>query len=293
MCRLFLQVSAGPKGAVDLLADSDFSLLKQSSGKRSCPQKDGWGVGWHDEKGNPRRVRSPYPIYKEEKKLRAAAERAVSRVVVGHIRAASNPLGLTNKALITEVNAQPFMLGRWLFAHNGTLLIPRETRAALGPLAKKLTARNDSEIYFYHLLKHMKKAGSFHDAVQAALLELWDIWDSCRKRHPGKQAPYTSMNAVLSDGRRGYAICHAASAGMASTGVFHPSQPWSQMSFSQRGSRLLAASEGLDRKDWTLMLPPETIEARAAGGVVKAIRRTLHGLPQMHLKSNLKKGACP
>lgn len=284
MCRLFAQLSVAPRTAEDMLLDSDFSLLAQSRGKRTNLQRDGWGLGWH-QAGKARLVRSPNPIYEEESVLRGEARQAQARVVIGHVRAASNPLGLNRTRLITEANCQPFTDGRWIFAHNGTLHIPRETAAALGPLRSKLKAQNDSEVYFWHLLKHLRRAGSFHEAVQLAFLELWDIWDGCRKAHPGKPAPYTSLNVVMTDGERLHGICHAAARGLATAGIFHPGQPWSQMSFAQRPGRFIIGSEGFDRGEWQLMAPPETLTASYVRGRLLIERKALSGVPQLGLRA--------
>ena len=283
MCRLFAQIALAPRAADDFLIDSEFSLLRQSRAKRGCLQRDGWGLGWYDKDGRAVVRRSPNPIYKEVALLRETAGQALSRVVIGHVRAASNPLKLERSRLISEANCQPFTDGRWLFAHNGTLNIPRETASALGRLKARLRAQNDSEVYFWHLRKHIERAGAFHEAVRCAALELWDIWDGCKKRHPGKQGPYTSLNAVLSDGTALYAVCHAAGRGMAAFGLCHPEQPWSQMSFTRRAQRLVVASEGFDCGAWTRLRPPETLTARPSHAGLTVECRALAGLPQMAL----------
>ena len=56
-------------------------------------------------------------------------------------------------------HTQPFSFGRWLFAHNGTLFIPREVREALGPLGRPIKGNNDSEVLFYWLMKHCRHPG--------------------------------------------------------------------------------------------------------------------------------------
>ena len=283
MCRLFAQLSLEPRSAEDFLLDADKSLLKQSSSKRGCLQKDGWGIGYHDAKGKTVVVKSAEPIYREEKKFRAAAKAAVATVQIAHVRAASNPLKLDKARLLTSANNQPFTDGRWLFAHNGTLNIPRETTAALGRLKSKLTAENDSEVLFLHLLKHLKKNASFHEAAAAAVRELWDIWEGCKKRHPGVAGPYTAVNVLMSDGRELHALCHQASRGMALFGACNPEQPWGQMSFTRRSGRLVVVSEDMDRGSWTRLTPPETLTARMRDGRLELERRALKGVPQVPL----------
>lgn len=284
MCRLFAQIAPEPRSPEDFLADAPGSLLTQSNAKRSCLQRDGWGLGWHDAKGRAVIEKSPAPIYREEAKLRDAAKRASgSRIVIGHVRAASNPLKLDKARILNLANTQPFTDGRWIFAHNGTLHIPLEVKAALGPLAKRVRSDNDSEVYFWHLLKHLRRSASFAEAAQKCLLEILDIWDSCKRRHPGKTGPYSSVNALLSDGKELHAVCHSAAKGMAQFGVCNPDQPWSQMSFARRGGRLILASEDMDEGAWTRLSPPEALTARIEGGRATLARARLSGLPQMAL----------
>ena len=282
MCRLFAQLSLEARSAEDLLLDAEKSLLKQSSSKRGCLQKDGWGVGWHTG-GRAKVIRSARPIFKEEAELRAAAQAAVAKVVVAHVRAASNPLKLSRAKLLTAKNNQPFTDGKWLFAHNGTLSIPREVTAELGALKSRLTAQNDSEVWFFHVLKHLKKAGSFHQAAVAAIAELWEIWESCKADHPGLAAPYTGLNFLLTDGVELHALCHQASKGMALFGACNPDQPWGQMSFTRRPGRIVVVSEDMDRGPWTRLNPPETLSARARDGRIEVTRRALKGVPQAPL----------
>lgn len=286
MCRLFAAIAPGPRGSADLLVDSDFSLLRQSNFKRTNQQRDGWGIGWFGNNGEPRVSKSPGPAYREAAEFRRAAESAVSRIVIGHIRAASNPMGLSKAKLLTAENAQPFTDGRWLFAHNGTLNIPREVAERLGPLRRRLRSENDSEVYFWHLLKHLSRGLEPARAVQEALLELWDVWDRCKERHYHKGGPYTSLNALLSDGRSLHAVCHAIRRGLSSCGVCTPDQPWSLMSFGRRGRRLVVCSEPVDRGGWTAFSPPEVLSAAVAGSRVELSRHRLAGVPQSGLAAD-------
>ncbi|MDE2038762.1 MAG: class II glutamine amidotransferase [Elusimicrobia bacterium] len=282
MCRLFAQFSAEPRDAAYLLLEAPASLLEQSRAKAGCLQKDGWGVGWH-ERGRALVLKSRRPIYEERDALRRAARSAVSRIVIGHIRAASNPLGLPRARLLTEANAQPFSDGRWLFAHNGTLNIPKETAGALGRLRSRLRGENDSEVYFWHLLKHLRREGDFERALRSALAELWELWEGCRSEHPGLTAPYSAVNTLLSDGETLYAVCHQAVPGSILSGACNPDQPWGQMSVSRRPGLVVVASEDMDRGRWTRMRPPELLTMRLRSGRIEVARRALSGLPQAPL----------
>ena len=126
MCRLFAQVAVKPSGARDLLVDAEFSLLRQADGDAQNPQKDGWGVAWFDADGRPRVTKSGGSAAVERAEFARAADAAVSTVVVGHLRAASNPH-------VNRDYAHPFEDEGWVFIHNGTLTIAAEVAAALGP----------------------------------------------------------------------------------------------------------------------------------------------------------------
>lgn len=269
MCRLFAQVSPEPAGARDLLVDSPYSLLKQSDMAADNPQKDGWGLAWFGADGKPRVVKSGRPASEEKERFAAAADAAFSPVVLGHIRAASNPH-------VDEAHAHPFEDEGWTFIHNGTLTVHREVAAALGKRAARLKTDSDSEVYFQQFLKHLAAAGDPSRAFEACVEEDWRLWPQAKARHPGASTPYTALNAIASDGKGVYALCHASRAGLARRGLCHPDQPWSVMSFTTRGGRFVLASEGVDGGEWTRLTPPETVSATLAGGSVAVTRRRLN-----------------
>src|SRR5208282_2170733 len=108
MCRLMAQIAVRPRSAGDILAEGRCSLLAQSDWKKDRRQQDGWGIA-HYRDGDPEAkvVKSAGAAFKQAERFRRAA-RAESRIVIGHIRHASNPKGLPKKALIGTLNAQPF-----------------------------------------------------------------------------------------------------------------------------------------------------------------------------------------
>lgn len=273
MCRLFGQLSASPAAAADFLVDAEFSLLKQSNFKKSNPQKDGWGVAWFGTNGKAVVSKSPMPAFKETAKFKEAAMGAVSTAAIGHIRAASNPRKLPKGRLINMANTQPFTDGRWIFAHNGTLQIPSEVTQRLGRWKHKLNSLNDSEVYFWQFRKFYEKHGDVEKALSACVAEDWALWKECRESHPGKTAPYTGLNTLISDGKTLYALCHAASKGLASCGVCNPDQPWSTMSFTRRASRVIVASENMDEGAWTRLDPPELLSISVRAGRLEVRRR--------------------
>ncbi len=269
MCRLFAQVSPQSSSARDLLADSEFSLLSQADADPKNPQKDGWGLAWFGADGKPRVIKSGRPAPEERARFESAAGEARSSVVVGHIRAASKGIG------IDEARAHPFTDEGWVFAHNGTLFIREEVASALGSRRARLKTDSDSEIYFQQFLKFLREGKDPSAAFEACILENWRLWDGCKSRYPELQAPYSSLNAIASNGKGIHALCHAAHRGLAAHGVCHADQPWSVMSFATRDDRFVLASEGVDGGDWTRLSPPETISAVPAASGLDVRRRRL------------------
>src|SRR5260221_10485335 len=143
MCRLFGVLATQNLRADSFLRNAPGSLLALSRIDRKRPQGDGWGAGWF-ERGKPRLLKSPRPMFADKPLVRRAASRAKGKVLIGHVRWASNPLKLKRSELIGLRHSQPFSHGKWLFAHNGTLFIPKEVSAALGPWKKYLKGKNDS-----------------------------------------------------------------------------------------------------------------------------------------------------
>jgi predicted glutamine amidotransferase len=269
MCRLFAQVAPQASSARDFLADSEFSLLSQADADPKNPQKDGWGLAWFGPEGEPHVVKSGRPAPDERARFTAAADEARSSVVLGHIRAASKGIG------IDDARAHPFTDEGWVFAHNGTLLIHKEVAAALGPRRARLKTDSDSEVYFQQFMKFRAEGASPSAAFEACIVENWRLWDACRSRYPELEAPYSSLNAIASDGNGIHALCHAAHRGLAQHGVCHADQPWSVMSYAIRDGRFVLASEGVDEGDWTRLTPPETISAVPSAAGIDVQRRPL------------------
>lgn len=268
MCRMYAQLATKAEPARDLLVDSEFSLLKQADGDPANPQKDGWGVAWFGSDGRARVTKSGGNAAVEKDAFVRAADAAVAPIVLGHLRAASNPH-------VDAAHAHPFEDEGWVFMHNGTLTIADEVKAALGHRRSRLKTDSDSEVYFQQFLKHLAATGDPSRAFEACVAEDWRLWETCKARHPDDATPYTSLNAIASDGRGVHALCHASRIGMARHAMFHPDQAWSVMSFAERGGRFILASEGADSGPWTRLAPPETISAIPSGSRVEVKRRAL------------------
>ncbi len=283
MCRLFAQVSPDPASAAEYLLASERSLFKQARANPKNLQKDGWGIGHFTASGRVAIEKSPLPVYRQKTAFTAAVGRARSRVVVGHIRAASNPRGIAAQKLVSKANTHPYTDGRWIFAHNGTLQIPDEVARALGPLARNVRSQNDSEVYFWQFLKFLEKTGSPAAAFKACIAEDWWLWARCKRNHPGKAAPYTSLNAVAASAHGVHILCHASKPSR--WRACNPSQPWYVMSFAERNGKIVIGSENLDAGRWTRLRPPEILSVEIRKGELEVARRKID-LPRWVKKTN-------
>ena len=270
MCRLFAQIAPGISTAEDFLVSQRWSLLNQSRWDKNNLQKDGWGIGYFNQKHKPVVLKSPKAAFRETKKFQCAAALAHSCAILGHLRAASNPLNLPMKKLISKKNSQPFTDGKWIFIHNGTVEIPNEVADSLGPLKKKIMSSNDSEVYFWHFIKNYRKTKDAVKALRLCVKDLWALWrTSGQRRHPEKTKPYTSLNTIVSDGSRLYALCHSLARPNISKSLCRKNQLWTIMSWSKRGNRLVVASEDMDRRHWNHFKNGEILSASMGKNGIK------------------------
>ncbi len=191
-------------------------------------------------------------MYRDKHLVRRAGKRASGRVLIGHVRWASNPLKLKRQELIGLPHTQPFAHGKWLFAHNGTLFIPKEVAAALGPWKKYLRGKNDSEVLFYWLLKHLVGKTDIAQAVRQAVKGLHRIWTTCKKSYPIHAYPYHGLNWVLSDGKTLMALCYTDPKGFGkSKALCNSKECYYQLRRRVTPTQVLVASEPTDEgPDW-------------------------------------------
>jgi predicted glutamine amidotransferase len=273
MCRLYAQISSSPRAASDYLAESDRSLLRQANFRKKDYQQDGWGFGYFNGAG-AQVVKSPKAAFAEAARFKRLAGKIKSKVVIGHLRAASNPMNLSKKELMRADNAQPFTDGRFVFAHNGTVLIPKEVLKFLGPYKARMKGSNDSEIYFWQFIKFYDMYGSIPEALKACVRELWTLRDY--KPAPPKakwKLPYLGLNTLVSDGKSLHALCHFPQK-HPKISLFNPKQQWGRMAYARRGDRVVLASEELDKGGWGHFGNPEIVSATLSGGKVKVTRQT-------------------
>ncbi|HEV2429383.1 MAG TPA: class II glutamine amidotransferase, partial [Thermoplasmata archaeon] len=178
MCRLFGLLGSAPTPAAQWLVSSDRSLLRQSNGSSRQLQDDGWGIAWFDGSGELTVEKGVGGAHAsgEVGRFKAAADRAVGPVVLAHLRKASNPMRLPKDRLIALENSQPFTYGRTMFAHNGSILHPRETRPLLGRYEREVRGVNDSEVLFALLLRNLDETREPVAAYAKTVGDLFQVW---------------------------------------------------------------------------------------------------------------------
>ena len=233
MCRLFAQHASPDHEPHEPLCVAHNALRTQSH-----KHPHGWGIGWYDD-GSPRVRRGILPAHSDEAFLEAGRE-VRSTLFVAHVREAS-------VGPVLPENTHPFLHGRWLFAHNGTVARFKDSadvRTALAAeidpdLRRDLRGDTDSERCFYLFLSRLRArarlTGATLPEVQRALAEttatVLRIADAVPAPRP------SSLNFVVADGRLLAACRHGRTLHLAvDAGPQHA---------------LAVASERIGRRGWT------------------------------------------
>jgi glutamine amidotransferase len=247
MCRLIAWQVERPLSAVGPFLLDPHALRMQScrDARGECHQ-DGWGIGSYQQ-GQVCVLKSPLAA-STDPQFEQAARATRSATVVGHIRQAS--VGALNAA-----NAHPFTVGRWLFAHNGTLtgfveVEPRLVAETSPELLALRQSSTDSELVFLWLLARIEKTGSDAKSLVKVLAEALpqlDAW--CRVAAPAETPRF---NFILTDGQRLLATrwnhaleWRSAAAGEAAgRGVFIASEPPAPGAWQELADHSILAVDG-------------------------------------------------
>jgi glutamine amidotransferase len=261
-------ISNEPLSAEWYLVEAECSLLQQSRADPERLQGDGWGIGYYVD-GASCAVRSEKPIYVEVDRYKSVALNTRSKIILAHIRKASNPRGLPSEKLLSIENSQPFFFRNILFVHNGTINIPDEASELLGNYKGMIKGVNDSEIYFWFLVKSIDDG----ESVEAALIGFEDalqkLWRDCFQSHPKKRRPYVGLNAIFSDGEKLYAYCRYSEEDSDSPSICLRDQPVFQMCFLP-GNPLVVASEKMTKSDeWIPLKSGQLLTSWAKGTKVE------------------------
>lgn len=230
---------------------SDRSLLAQSNVSPETAQADGWGIGWFTEGGRTRVEKGVGGAFQPEERPRfvRVATEASGTLVLGHLRHASNPLHLPRERLLALENSQPFATHSTLFAHNGSIPFPVETRPFLGIHEPQVRGVNDSEVLFWLLVRHVEETGDVLGAYVRTVEDLVRVWQGL-----GRPAvpPFSGLNVLFSRGPNElWAFCQWT--GNHGSGLLDATRPYYEMTYEAQPHRLIVGSEPFDgrRGAWT------------------------------------------
>ncbi len=246
MCRLFGLLSARDESAEPWLVRADRSLLAQANVTPETAQRDGWGIGWFEDGGRARVEKGVGQASSDAERPRylAAARDADGPLVIGHLRHASNPLNLPPERLLGLENSQPFEGHTTLFAHNGAISFPTETRPMLGVYEPKVRGVNDSEVLFWLLVRNTSEIQDPLLGFAHTVEDLVRVWEGL---HEPAIPPFSGLNVLFSRGPEElWAFCLWT--GDHGTGLFDSHRRYYEMTYQAHPHRVVVGSEPFDRE---------------------------------------------
>ena len=193
MCRLYALQASEPTRVECSLVKAQNALMEQSRGdEHGLVHGHGWGVADYPD-GLPIVEKQTWAAYHGEHFKKKAA-RVYARTVVAHVRRA------TVGAASLE-NTHPFVHGRWIFAHNGTVpnfsLVRNTIVEAMDPLHRnEIHGTTDSEIVFRYILSRLLVYPEI-ELLENVRLALRRIIKWSQEIDPKADV---SLNIVLTDG---------------------------------------------------------------------------------------------
>ena len=146
---------------------------------------DGWGIAWYTK----RKLHLEKSIKSAwwDTKYQATLRNVKSKLILAHLR----KMSIGN---IREVNTHPFIFGKYVFAHNGSVDV-RPLVEYLKGKYKQIKGTTDSEVLFHFIIQNMEKWGNFM-GLRKAVKEINKVT---------KERKVTSINFLMTDGRYLYA----------------------------------------------------------------------------------------
>lgn len=193
MCRLYAMHANEPTRVECSLVRAQNALMAQSKGdKDGLMHGHGWGVADYPD-GVPIVEKQTWAAFHGEHFAKKAA-RVYAKTVVAHVRRAT--VGPP-----TLANTHPFVHGRWIFAHNGTIPNFQQVRPlildATEPLHRnEIHGDTDSEHLFRFLLTQWAHRPD-RDLLTTLKLGLRQVITWCREIDA--DAPI-GLNIILTDG---------------------------------------------------------------------------------------------
>ncbi len=195
MCRLYAMHANEPSRVECSLVREQNALMAQSRGDREgLLHGHGWGVADYPD-GVPIVEKQTWAAFHGEHFARKAAK-VYTKTVVAHVRRAT--VGPP-----TLENTHPFVHGRWIFAHNGTIPNFQQVRLSLldatEPLHRtEIHGDTDSEHLFRFLLTLWARRPE-RDLLQTLRIGLRQVIKWCRDIDA--DAPI-GLNVILTDGNK-------------------------------------------------------------------------------------------
>ena len=115
MCRWLAYLGA-PRYLETLVTEPANSLVRQSlnAQRGTVPTNgDGFGLGWYGDREVPGVYRETLPAW-NDRNLRSLCQQISSPLFFAHVRASTG-------TATTRANYHPFVVGNWLFMHNGKI----------------------------------------------------------------------------------------------------------------------------------------------------------------------------
>ena len=255
-------VSAKPITPIEHLVQAECSLLKQAE---LGEQGDGWGIGYYLN-GSPRLFKSEKPVYSEPELFNRIVTSISSKIIIAHVRKASNPRGLPREELIGVENSQPFKYRNRIFAHNGVIRVVDEAMQFLGRYKSIIMGNNDSEVYFALLMMGWNLEKDICRALRWVEDVLMNAMKLSRKDYTN---PFTSLNAIFSDGEKLYAYNRYLE-GNNLRSICYKDSSYYTLTFLNKGDVLIVASEKIWRDDnWIELENGDLLIAWIEGGEIK------------------------
>jgi len=153
MCR-WLVYRGEPVFLDTLVTEPQHSLLAQSLKAHEAKIEtngDGFGIGWYGEHARPGLFREPFPAWNDDN-LRGLCQQLKSRFFFAHVRSSTG-------TPVSRVNCHPFVMGKWMFMHNGQIGGYNRLRRALeNEVSEQLythrAGTTDSELLFLMAMSH-------------------------------------------------------------------------------------------------------------------------------------------
>ncbi len=269
MCRLFGLLTVNSESAEPWLVRTDRSLLAQANASPDTAQRDGWGIGWFSPEGRPHVVKGVRGAFEpgERERFTETAHAAGRPLVLGHLRHASNPMRLPPEQLLGPENSQPFESHTALFAHNGSIPFPRETRPYLGIYEKELRGVNDSEVLFWLLVRN---TAEISDPLRGYVRTVEDLVRVRKGTGETKVPPFTGLNVLYAPGPEElWAFCLWT--GDHGPGLLDAGRRYYEMCYRSGPHSLVVGSEPFDREQgtWTSLESGNYLHARRHAGTLE------------------------